>query len=99
MTPMTPFIENRTGRLTELVYLLSDRPLALAHQAVLDAEDEEPAAEDPWYLVASALYRLQEMTESSLHSRYLQRELAAANALHAKLLAEPETASILVSTA
>ncbi len=37
VTPLTPFVDNPTGRLTELVYLLSDRPLPLVHQAVLGA--------------------------------------------------------------
>ena len=80
MTPLTPFIDNRIGRLTELVYLLSDRPLALVHQAVLDAEEEADDADvsDPWFMVASALYGLQTMTECTLHSRQMQRRLAEA---------------------
>ncbi len=91
MTPLTPFIDNRIGRLTELVYLLSDRPLALVHQAVLDAEEEadEDAAKDPWFLVASALYGLQTMTEGTLHSRQIQRRLAEAEAAAATLANSP----------
>ena len=86
MTPLTPFIDNRIGRLTELVYLLSDRPLAFAHQAVLEAEEEadEDAAKDPWFMVASALYRLQTMTECTVHSRQMQRRLAEAEEAAAK---------------
>ncbi|NNF56397.1 MAG: hypothetical protein HKN03_18370 [Acidimicrobiales bacterium] len=86
MTPLTPFIDNKTGRLTELVYLLADRPLALAHQAVLDAEAEAESAatDDPWFVVASALYQLQTMTEGTLHSRQIQRRLAEAEQAAAK---------------
>lgn len=78
---MTPFVESQTGRLTELVYLLSDRPLSLAHQAVLDAEAEDSAAEavvqdDPWFVVASALQRLSTMSEATLWARHQQRRLA-----------------------
>ena len=86
MTPLTPFIDNRIGRLTELVYLLADRPLALVHQAVLDAEEEadQDAVNDPWYMVASALHRLQTMTEGTMHSRQIQRRLAEAEAAAVK---------------
>lgn len=82
MTPLTPFIDNRIGRLTELVYLLSDRPLSLVHQAVLDAEEEADAdaVKDPWFMVASALHGLQTMTEGTLHSRQIQFRLAEAEA-------------------
>jgi hypothetical protein len=71
---MTPFVESPTGRLTELVYLLSDRPLSLVHQAVLDAEaeadrDKVKGGSDPWAIVASALRRLETMTEESLVAR------------------------------
>lgn len=79
MTPMTPFVESSTGRLTELVYLLSDRPLSLVHQAVLDAEAEDAddgGQRDPWMLVASALVRLETMTEATLLSRHDRRQQA-----------------------
>ncbi len=68
MTPMTPFVESPTGRLTELVYLLSDRPLPLVHEAVLQAQAEIEASEeivqnDPWLVVATALQRLSTMSD------------------------------------
>jgi hypothetical protein len=70
---MTPFVESRTGRLTELVYLLSDRPLTLVHQAVLEAEAEhgdDLTRGDPWLVVASALGRLKTMTEATLFAHH-----------------------------
>ncbi|MGI9609775.1 MAG: hypothetical protein ACR2NL_05725 [Acidimicrobiia bacterium] len=75
---MTPFIESRTGRLTELVYLLSDRPLSLVHQAVLDAEAEsgDGSVSDPWLVVASAMQRLQTMTEATLQARHKRTQQA-----------------------
>ncbi len=88
MTPMTPFVESPTGRLTELVYLLSDRPLTLAHQAVLDAEVEEGediVTSDPWLVVASALQRLTTMTELTLWSRHQHRRLAESLAAEREL--------------
>ena len=68
MTPMTPFVESPTGRLTELVYLLSDRPLPLVHEAVLRAQaeievSEETVQNDPWLVVATALQRLSTMRD------------------------------------
>ncbi len=89
MTPMTPFVETPTGRLTELVYLLSDRPLALAHQAVLDAEaedGEDVVKGDPWLVVASALQRLTTMTEFTLWSRHQHRRLAESIAAERELV-------------
>ncbi len=85
MTPMTPFVESQAGRLTELVYLLSDRPLPLAHQAVLDAQAEhgdDLTGGDPWLVVAAALELLETMTEATLkadHERRRQRRAAAAD--------------------
>ena len=78
MTPITPFDESPTGRLVELVYLLSDRPLPLVHQAVLDAEGEDVDTGDPLDVVASALERLNTMTELTLWSRHQHRRLAEA---------------------
>ncbi len=77
MTPLTPFVDNPTGRLTELVYLLSGRPLSLVHEAVLDARSRT-ASHDPWELVANALHRLQSMTEASIEQRHPQRSRDAA---------------------
>lgn len=77
MTPMTPFVESPTGRLVELVHLLSDRPLPMAHQAVLDATETYGAANsDPWYVVATALVELNTMTEMTLWSKRQQARLA-----------------------
>jgi hypothetical protein len=59
------------------VFLLSDRPLALAHVAVLEAQSEV-AGRDPWELVAVALHRLQAMTEASVEQRHRQRRSDAA---------------------
>jgi hypothetical protein len=76
---MTPFVESQVGRLTELVYLLSDRPLSLAHQAVLDARaenDDVGTGGDPWLVVASALHGLQTMTESTLLARHTRNRQA-----------------------
>ena len=86
MTPMTPFVETPTGRLVELVYLLSDRPLSLAHQAVLDAETEDVPTDDPWCVVASALQRLSTMTEMTLWSRRQQKRLAEVTSVERALL-------------
>jgi hypothetical protein len=69
MTPLTPFVESPTGRLTELVYLLSDRPLSLVH------EGGDIVHGDPWLVVASALQRLSTMTEATLWARHQQRRL------------------------
>ncbi len=78
MTPMTPFVESPTGRLVELVHLLSDRPLPMAHQAVLDATERQTSDDDPWHVVATALVELKSMSEMSLWSRRQQRRLAEA---------------------
>ena len=81
MTPMTPFVESPTGRLTELVYLLSDRPLSLVYQAVLDAEAEYGDGgekRDPLLIVASALQRLETMTETTLLARRKRQQAKAA---------------------
>jgi hypothetical protein len=72
VTPLTPFVDNPTGRLTELVYLLSGRPLSLVYEAVLDARSRT-ASHDPWELVANALHQLQSMTEASIEQRHPQR--------------------------
>lgn len=72
MNPMTPFVESPTGRLTELVYLLADKPLTLVHHAVLDAEEDlggQSGSIDPWLIAASAMERLTTLTEASLASR------------------------------
>ena len=79
MNTLTPFVETPTGRITELVYLLSDKPLTLVHHAVLDAEAEAEdmrsagGQPDPWAVVAQALIGLTTLSEPTLARRRRQR--------------------------
>jgi hypothetical protein len=58
MTPITPILETPTGRLAELVHLLSDAPLHQAMTAVADTTAHNAAEDDPWWVVASAMVQL-----------------------------------------
>ena len=58
MQPITPMLETPTGRLAELVHLLSDTPLGEAVEAVNQTKRDAPEADDPWWVVADALVQV-----------------------------------------
>ncbi len=55
MQPITPLLETPTGRLAELIHLLSDTPLSDAVAAVAQTSDEVEENDDPWWVIAGAL--------------------------------------------
>ncbi len=65
MTPITPMLETPTGRLAELVHLLSDTPLSEAVSAVSDTTSHVVEEDDPWWIVASALVKIKHRKEET----------------------------------